>query len=206
LLVPTDAWYRQVHDRLLQGDPTASADCAGAVIGPLTKRLERRFPELRGSDVLADAVTDAVFSYLKRPEQYDPSKRGLLGYLAMAAEGDLKNALAKGRRRKEMELPLEDVDLDTVAGNMVVGPGDPAGEVDVEEIRSGVSAMFDDPRDRQLAELVLDGERSVDLFARILKLENLPIDEQRREVKRHKDRIKKRLERYGQGIRRRGQE
>jgi len=205
LLVPTDAWYRQVHDRLLQGDATASADCAGAVIGPLTKRLERRFPELRGSDVLVDAVTDAVFSYLRQPGQYDPARRGLLGFLAMAAEGDLKNALAKWHRRKEMEVPLDDVDLEVVAGNRMVGPGDPAGEFDLDEIRSGVRALFDDPRDRQMADLVLEGERSIELFARILGLEGLPIDEQRREVKRHKDRIKKRLERYGQSIRRRRQ-
>ncbi len=204
--MPTDAWYREVHDRLLQGDPTASADCAGAVIGPLTKRLERRFPELRASDVLVDAVTDAVFSYLRRPGQYDPTRRGLLGFLAMAAEGDLKNALAKLHRRKKMEVPLDDVDLDAAAGNRMVGPGDPAGEVDLDEIRTGVSALFDDPRDRQLADLVLEGERSIEPFARILRLEGLPIDEQRREVKRHKDRIKKRLERYGQGIRHRRQE
>ena len=204
--MPTDAWYRQVHDRLLQGDPTASADCAGAVIGPVTKRLERRFPEHRGSDVLADAVTDAVFSYLRRPAQYDPARRGLLGFLAMAAEGDLKNALAKWQRRKEMEVPLDDVDVETLAGNRMVGSGDPAGEGDLDEIRSGVNALFDHPRDRRLAELVLDGERSVEPYARILKVNNLPIDEQRREVKRHKDRIKKRLERYGQGIRQRRQE
>lgn len=202
-MVATEGWYRQIHERLLQGDPTASADCAQAVIGPLTKRLEGRFPELRGSDFLVDAVTDAVLSYLKRPEQYDPAKRGLLGFLTMAAVGDLRNALAKWHRRKEMEVPLEDVDLEAAAGNMQVGPHDSAGDVDLEEIRSGVSALFDDPRDRRLAELVLEGERSVKAFARILKLENLSIDEQRREVKRHKDRIKKRLERYGQGIRRR---
>ncbi len=203
--MPTESWYKQIHQRLLTRDPTASAECAEGVIGPLTKRLERRFPRLRESDLVADAVTDAVFSYLKRPEQYDPARRGLLGFLAMAAEGDLKNALAKRQRRREMEVSLDDVDLETVGGNRVVGPAEAAGEVDLDKIRSGVIALFDDPLDRQLAELVLEGERSMEVCARILGLEGLPIVEQRREVKRHKDRIKKRLERYGESIRRRRQ-
>ena len=203
--MPTESWYKQIHERLLRRDPTASAECAEGVIGALTKQLERRFPRLRESDLLADAVTDAVFSYLKRPEQYDPARRGLLGFLTMAAEGDLKNALAKRQRRREMEVPLDDVDLETVGGNRVVGPAEAAGEVDLDKIRSGVSALFDDPRDRQLAELVLEGERSIEVCARTLGLEGLPIVEQRREVKRHKDRIKKRLERYGESIRRRRQ-
>ena len=93
--MPADSWYKQIHQRLLRRDPTASAECAEGVIGPLTNKLEGRFPRLRESDLLADAVTDAVFSYLRRPEQYDPTRRGLLGFLGMAAEGDLKNALAK---------------------------------------------------------------------------------------------------------------
>ncbi len=205
--MPTEAWYRQVHQRLLRGDPIASAECAHAVIGPITRRLEARFPNLRGSDLLVDAVTDAVFSYLRRPEQYDPARRGLLGFLAMAAEGDLKNALAKQHRREVIEVSLGDVDLEAVAGNRIGGPGgDPTREVDLEELRRGVDALFDDPRDRQIAELVLDGERSTEQFARLLGLQSLRADEQRREVKRHKDRIKKRLDRYGQSIRRRQRE
>ena len=206
MLVATEAWYRHVHERLLQGDPTASADCADAVIGPLTKRLQKRFPELRRSDFLVDAVTDAVFSYLRRPDQYDPNKRGLLGFLSMAAEGDLKNALAKWHRRNEMEITLDHVDLEVVARNNVVGPAGADADVDLNEIRSGVNALFDDPRDRQVAELMLDGERSTKPFARLLGLEGLPVPEQRREVKRHKDRIKKRLARYGQTVRRKQRE
>jgi RNA polymerase sigma-70 factor (ECF subfamily) len=124
----------------------------------------------------------------------------------MAAEGDLKNALAKLRRRKEKEITLDDVDLEAADGNRMEGPGDAAGEMDVDDIRSGVRRLFPDPRDRQVADLVLDGERSIEPFARLLGLEGLPVDERRREVKRHKDRIKKRLERYGQGIRHRRHE
>jgi hypothetical protein len=204
--VPTDAWYRQVHERLLRGDPTASAECAEAVIGPLTKRLEERFTKLRGSDLVADAVTDAVFGYLTRPDQYDPARRSLPGFLAMAAEGDLKNALAKRRRRQAKEVAFDDVDLEVLAGNRLEGIDEPGGEGDLGEIRSGIGALFDDSRDRQVAELVLDRERSMEPFARILGLEGLPIDERRREVKRHKDRVKKRLERYGQSIRRKRKE
>lgn len=202
--MPSKSWFNKIHQRLLRRDPTASAECAEAVIGPTTSQLQIRFPKLRGTDVLADAVTDAVMSYLKRPEQYDPSKRGLLGFLVMAAEGDLRNALAKHRRRRNIEMPMEDVDLQIPDGNDQVTTLASGLDTDEEAIRRALHALFPDPRDLKMAGLVLDGERSVSAFAQVLAVERLPLGEQRREVKRHKDRIKKKLERYGQSIRSKG--
>lgn len=138
-------------------------------------------------------------SYLKRPEQYDPSKRSLLGFLAMAAEGDLRNALAKIKRRTKIEVSMENVDLQVPDGNNDVGS---ALDIDEEQIRGGIQALFPDPLDQSMASLVLEGERSTKAYAQVLGIEGLPLAEQRVEVKRHKDRIKKKLERYGKEIRR----
>jgi RNA polymerase sigma-70 factor (ECF subfamily) len=44
------------------------------------------------------------------------------------------------------------------------------------------------------------GERKTEAFAKVLEIESKSPEEQRREVKRHKDRIQKRLERYGKAI------
>ena len=54
-----------------------------------------------------------------------------------------------------------------------------------------------DPRDRQILALRLQGERRTEAFAEILGLSYLPIEAQRREVKRAKDRIDKILRRHG---------
>ena len=51
-----------------------------------------------------------------------------------------------------------------------------------------------------MVDLILDGERSTAAFAVVLGIENLAIDEQRLQVKRHKDRLKKRLREHGQRI------
>ena len=74
--------------------------------------------------------------------------------------------------------------------------------MDSSDIPPAVEALFADPMDLRLLTLILEGERSTERFARILGLCGLPVKEQRRQVKRHKDRIKKRLERYGRTIRR----
>jgi RNA polymerase sigma-70 factor (ECF subfamily) len=60
-----------------------------------------------------------------------------------------------------------------------------------------INRIFNDEEDRQAAALILEGERSTEEFAKIFCLGHLPNIEQRREVKRRKDRIKKRLERDG---------
>jgi hypothetical protein len=51
--------------------------------------------------------------------------------------------------------------------------------------------------ERRVLALMLDGERSSAAYAQVLGITGLPAAEQEREVKRAKDRIKKRLEREG---------
>jgi hypothetical protein len=68
---------------------------------------------------------------------------------------------------------------------------------EADAVRLTLKALFVDPNDRAAARLVLDEERSTQRYARLWGLESLPADDQRREVKRRKDRIKKVLERHG---------
>lgn len=73
--------------------------------------------------------------------------------------------------------------------------GDP---VSLAETQARVESLFSDPRDRQLAELVVANERSTAPYARVLGVDGRSAEEQRRVVKQHKDRIKKRLRRFGE--------
>jgi hypothetical protein len=91
---------------------------------------------------------------------------------------------------------LEDVGNKDLRGNQeILGP-DPERERILQHLRD----RFKNPKDLQLLELILDGERATETFARILEIENLPFGDQQRAVKRHKDRLKKRLERYAKEI------
>jgi RNA polymerase sigma-70 factor (ECF subfamily) len=190
-------WYRQIHERLLAGDPVAPGQLAEAVWNRLVKTLEAKYPRLPDRDVLRDAASDALLSYLKRPTQFDPTKRGLFGFLVMAAEGDLRNALAKTARRTRNEVSLEDVELPDASGKEKREVPDPQAPIMAQRIHLRIGTLFSDPKDREAVELLIEGERSTSAFAKLWGLESLPAKDQAREVKRHKDRIKKTLQRHG---------
>jgi hypothetical protein len=200
--VPTREWYDIIHNRLLDCDPTAPAELVQNVLDHLVKRLTQTYYYISDSELITDAVTDALISYVKNPNQFNSTKRGLLGYLEMAAEGDLKNALAKARRRQEKETPTEDVELVASVRNIGEEPG--ADEIYehsemVSQLMKMLGDIFVDPIDRRAAELILEGERSAARFGELYGLQDLRASEQRREVKRRKDRIKKRIERHAKG-------
>ena len=192
-----DTWQREIHERLLAGDVTAPAELAEALLEPLLQRLARKYPQLPDPNILYDAVTDALMSYIRCPAQFDPARRGLIGFLVMAADGDLRNALAKEKRRRQKEISREDVELGAAAGNSEVRAGNSETEPGREKLRQELPRIFTDPTDLAMVELIISGERTTAAFVEVLQLHHLPVEQQRREVKRHKDRLKKRLERYG---------
>lgn len=195
----SEDWYRGIHERLLAPDPVAPTELAEAVWEPLVMELEKRHPRLRASDFLRDAVTDALISYIKQPTQFDPAKRGLFGFLVMAAEGDLRNALAKTTRRKQREVSIEDVELAGGGGKERLEAPGLDTRLDVQRMRGKIGELFKDPRDREAVELLMEGERATEAYAKVWGLERLPAKDQARQVKRHKDRIKKMLDRHGEG-------
>lgn len=191
-----DAWYAEIHKRLCEGDPTAPAELAEEVMEGLIKRLSYKYPNLPDINLAAEAATDALMDYIKHPEQFNPIQRGLFGFLVMAAEGDLNNALAKVARRQKKEIQLEFVEVDELGGNTRDRIGELEGKIDFERMQDALDTLFDDPKDRAVVKLILKGERATKVFARVLELEALSEDQQRTEVKRNKDRIKRRLQRH----------
>ena len=115
----------------------------------------------------------------------------------MDAEADLKNALAKQKR---------------LASRLVaIGPANENElESDTPELRlinreaelilqAELSGLFENEIDVEIANLILLKERETGVYADVLKITHLDFEEQQREVKRHKDRIKKVLARKLKG-------
>jgi len=190
-----DEWCRRIHERLLAGDPTATAELAETVGDVVFQKLQMKHPG-RDPELVRDAAWDAIRGYMERPAAFDPSQRGLLGYLDMAAEGDLRNALAKVRRRRRREDLVDPVELAAVGGNK--GQEQVEARMDVERIRPKLDRLFPNQGDREAVDLIVDGERSTGAFVEVWGLGKLPLEEQRKAVKRGKDRLKKALERLGQ--------
>jgi RNA polymerase sigma factor (sigma-70 family) len=196
------AFARRIHRRLLSGDPIASAQLARVYLAPVVAHLRARFPDVRDRDLLWDAAADAILSCAEEPSTYDPQKSGLFGYLKMSARGDLLNALGRESRRRNVELDavgrnrLQEDDEEEHASER-----DPEAVARSDETMRRVHEALPDPRDRQILHLMMDQVRETRVFAEVLGIENKDEAEQRRIVKRNKDRIKKRIQRLGLGLR-----
>ncbi len=181
-------WYREIHERLLDSDPTAPAELAEEVLDKIVRGLTFKYRYLRDRVIRYDAATDALMSYIKNPKQFNPSKRGLLGYLQMAAEGDLRNILTRMKRKAQKEIFISDVELALHGGNIKIGKGIDESVITRqahEKVYRIIDDLFDDDKDKKIAALMLQGERSTKVFAKLLGVESNSIQEQRRIVKRH---------------------
>jgi RNA polymerase sigma-70 factor (ECF subfamily) len=198
--LPNQAYERELHERLLDGDLVASQELATAFLPAVVDRLKQRFPRLNDETLIFDAATDAILSYAERPSQYDPQGLRLLSYLIMSADGDLKNALRRHQRRAHREVPMRDVELLLDARNPEeeeVYPEERVAAPGVKEVDRRMREEIPDPVDQQLVGLMMEGERRTEAFARVLGITDMGILQQRKLVKQHKDRLKKRLMRLG---------
>ncbi|MBI4497318.1 MAG: hypothetical protein HY689_05410 [Chloroflexi bacterium] len=196
----------QIHQRLRACDPVAPEDLAEAYLERLIRRLRARLRGPWDDMALYDAATDALMDYIEGPSHYDPTRGSLLAYLTMSAWRDLQNAWAREDRRSGRTLPLDDVAQRGGDRNTLIEEAtDPAEVVAREwaarEWEQRLLQAFPDPLDRQLLQLIFEGERRTAAYSAVLGLERLDVAQQRRIVKRHKDRIKKRLQRWGEQFR-----
>lgn len=203
--IEREAYARQLHTRLLQLDPVAPAEFAETFLDELVRRLRAKAGPGHEESLLQDAATDALIDFVQHPTKFNAQKSAVLTYLTMAAYRDLLNKLTKEQRRQHREVPLEVVEETLDEGNNIVEP-----EIENEsqvldgmtaekktEILRMVNETFPDPRDRALLDLMINGERRTSAFCSALEIQDLSPKEQRKIVKRHKDRITKRLQRLG---------
>lgn len=111
----------------------------------------------------------------------------------MIARRRLLNLFDTHRRHHEHRIPWDVVELDTPARNDEDNdppPVPPAARVVIDALSEV---------DRQLFELMVDGERKTSVYAAVLGIAHLPADEQRHEAKKAKDRINARFKRAGGG-------
>lgn len=173
----------------------------------LTDKLKRHPNARRFQHLILDAVEDALVNYIKRPAQYQPKKRGLWGYLVMAATGDLLNAIEKERRTLSREKPVADVEHGSQRRNKVVASAaskldtqGPEYRASIQELLVAAERELADPHELEVAKLMFAGVSEVAAYANVLGIEHLPVYEQREQVKRCKDRVKKRLRRLGERL------
>jgi DNA-directed RNA polymerase specialized sigma24 family protein len=185
---------------LIDVDPE---DWNALMLFDLTRRIARQFPRADAHGH-AQAVHDALLDYGARPQAFDAG-RGvpLLAFLLMTCRRNMLNLLRGDARRRRYEGQYAQmcadvaVALDPAAGNLLQQEED----AQLHQQEDACMNRLQDPQDQQILALRLQGERRTEAFAAILGITHLAMAEQRREVKRAKDRIAKMLvrERLGAG-------
>ncbi|MCL4299560.1 MAG: hypothetical protein KJ077_27740 [Anaerolineae bacterium] len=189
-----------LHQLLLDGDVTASAQIAEIFMPLVIEHLRRRYPQLHDPDLIDSAVIDTLINYFARPEQYDPTKLTLVGFLRMAANGDLLNLLK--RSRKEIKGlhsgKIVELDASTTEHEVEIPDG-----VDLEAttlnqyspVWEWLPRLLPDLIDQEIVLLMLEGIRETDAYAEVLGISDHLPEEQAAVVKRKKDQLKKKLQR-----------
>ena len=186
-----------LHNRLLSDDPTATGEFFNIAAPELERHLRARFPSLAvgvDPDIYLSAVFDALTDYFKNPGKYDPDKSAIMTYLRMAARRDMQNLLRKESRHAAGRISIEDVEFRQSDGNDMAERVAENLDVrrEIEDLERGMTS-----EERAVFSLMLEGERSTRAAAEAMGVGDLPPTEQTREVKRVKDRIKKRIQRRG---------
>ncbi len=199
-IFPPRSHGQALHERHSSpGQPDASADVCAAYLDPLLAWLAAVEP-LSDPHLREAAAHEAIVNYLQAPEHFDPQRADLAAYLCMAARGDLSNLNRAEARHHRGRRPWEVVEDGLQGGNLSREPPPDDGVERCEEARWAkelVEAVAGrcTAGERRVLDLLLAGERRTAVFATALEITGLPPQEQEREVKRVKDRLKKRLER-----------
>jgi hypothetical protein len=202
-LPPTQQDAIAIHQRLLAQDPTAATDLAEVYLEMLVAWLREnhgRAPE----DDRIQAAEDAILALIRKPESYSPERQTLEVYLHISAKGDLRNLLRKERRHSKGRTAWISVELSPDVGKYLGRDDDPALPLRLAEERQSIAAAIPDSVRQELSEtdlcaleLILQKEHKTSVYAELYGLLHLPAEEQRSEVKRHKDRLKSVLKRAG---------
>jgi RNA polymerase sigma-70 factor (ECF subfamily) len=184
-----------LHQRVLTADPIAPADLFAQLVEPLMRAIRHDLG--CNAECARDSAIDALFDYLNSPAAYKPERGRLCTFLVQVAKHKaidrIRARSAEARRESEF--------------GSVVAVREPAPNEEMErsaeaqELWQRIEQLVRDDRDRLALALILDGERSTETLAEALGIQGLTPLERQREVKRHRDRLMKTLERLGTKLR-----
>ena len=200
---PTILWQEKQHQRILDKDATAFAELCEIALPYLVNFLQSNFPKF-DAHLREMVVIDFLLSYQSQPQQYDPDQLSLFAYFRMAVRGDTLNAIDKQNRQEKRLLNIEAFsvqeklppqDLLTDSGKLEEWLQEHT-QLNKKEIINRLASNLDN-EDEQILLLMLEGERDSGKYASAMGITHLDINQQRAEVKRAKDRLAKKLRRFG---------
>ena len=189
-----------MHARLLGGtSATVTSEIAETFLSPVANSLRKEFPSLGDHHLIDMAVGDALIEYFGNPARFDPRRAGLFTYLLQLARSHLLNLLAG---EKKFSAPEKFVELEAAESVYEMtdceldDPEDALARRESDDVTwMKLRELLTDPIDLELIKLMMEGVRETDSYAALLGLSSLPTKERASAVKRHKDRVKKIIQR-----------
>lgn len=198
---PADAEGLRLHQALSLPVATAPYDFARFYLPHLTAWLQTTNPRAC-ADLCEEAAVETIYSLLHAPARFDPSKgKALLSFLRMSARCDLRNLLRRETRHQHEPLDENSVAFASSAGKYsgkVKGPLQLLCELEDEQERQQLLEKvraISNQTEQAVLDLMVAGIRNTDVYAEVLAIAHLLPRERRKQVKRVKDRINKRIER-----------
>ncbi|MDQ3801946.1 MAG: hypothetical protein M3384_21185, partial [Acidobacteriota bacterium] len=189
-----------LHKDLIAGRPTASAQLAEFLLPKVLNALTGKFPNVIDEHLIQTAAHNAILYYLKFPDKFDANRGSLINFVWRLAKSSLLNLLSS---KENILNHNEFVELDET---QTVYSNDTKQDETIEQFLINdeqdrqtykkLCALLPDPIDQAILKLMMDGERDTELFAAVLEISDEPPEEQRALVKKHKDRIKKYIQRH----------
>jgi hypothetical protein len=192
--------WLDLHEDALRRGADVADQLVGRLLPALHAKLRRAFP-LVDDDIRTEGVEDALFAYILHPEKFDPGRGVPLDrFLYVASWRNVADRLKAERRRRQREAEYARLvawsKTPTHAGaRMDVDSCLAAYNRRVRSARARAFAMVDNPLEAEALRRWLDGETRWQPLAAVLGKQHLPPLEQRRAVKRFKDRFMRRLTR-----------
>lgn len=190
----------ELHARLLAGtSATVTSEIADAFLARLANSLKKEFFTLADQHLVDTAVEDALISYFDNPTRFDPQRAGLFTYLRWRARSLLLNLIARQKNLFEREKVVEVEDEEAVYQMTESETADVEQSLIQRELDETawrkLCEIFTDRLDLELVKLMIEGVRETTRYAELLGASSLSADEQASLVKRHKDRLKKTIQR-----------
>jgi RNA polymerase sigma-70 factor (ECF subfamily) len=186
-MVPRELIERlmSIHSRVVGGDEVAREEIASLLVSLLSTRLRRLRPGVDGA-LVEECVHDAVLDYLRTPGRFDPSRSRLDTFVAVAARRNLIDRLRHEKRPNKYEVPLDTLEEYSLPVSLPVG---------VDDSPRRISRLARSESEVAYLKARLHGEQRAEALARVMGLGELSLQEQRRHVKRVRDRLKRRAQR-----------
>lgn len=203
---PPRDWQDQIHRRILHNDATAFAELCESALPDLVKFLQGRFSE-QDSHLCESTAIDCLLQYYQKPKIYNPAQISLFAYLRMAARYDLMSAVAKEQRLLQRLTDLDDLvdgrhtqddehrDPQVVLDDLLQCHTDWSFPAIIKALEKHLDRV-----EKRCLWLILEGVRDNARYVEVLDLLEMDEASQRVEVKRAKDRLVKKLQRFGASI------